>query len=383
MSQAYCDKNLIQFINPINGDVLNEFDGQIKGKSLEIKVKLLAGNQSRVIVNGVPATIVNSLASKSDCCCSFSKGEGTLYEAAINLDGYRNTVVAVDENSGCKNEMVVYWLKNATGKYRISMDDNIWFLKDIAKNSDKYKSIFENPYLKLYKDVHDMYGTKVHINLFYQTEGFNLSQMPDKYKSEWKDNAHWIKLTFHSLQEFPDRPYANATYDEIKKDYELITNEIIRFAGEELLSPVTTVHWGATSLEAARALRTMGMKGLVGYFKFAEDGAPLVSYYHDNERIKHINKRDYWKDDKEDIMFVKHDIVLDGTNLKDICPFLDNLKKDPHQSGLIEMLIHEQYFYPHYKAYQPEYREKVMTAARWATENGYKPAFWSDVVFEK
>jgi hypothetical protein len=76
-------------------------------------------------------------------------------------------------------------------------------------------------------------------------------------------------------------------------------------------------------------------------------------------------------------------IVLDKTALDDIYPFLNELKEDPHRSGIIEMLIHEQYFYPHYRAYQPEYRDKILTAARWAAENEYEPAFWSDIVLEK
>ena len=274
-------------------------------------------------------------------------------------------------------------LKDGTKKYRISTDDNIWFLKDITQNSNVYKSIFDNPYLKVFKEVHDMYGSKVHFNLFYQTEDFNLSQMTDKYKSEWQANADWIKLSFHSLQEFPARPYDAATYEDMKRDYQLITNEIVRFAGEELLSPVTTTHWGSATLPAARALRTLGIKGLVGYFKYNNVGEALVSYYADNDLIDHINKRDYWKDNLEDIMFVKHDIVLDATKIENIIPYLDNIKKDPHQSGIIEMLIHEQYFYGHYHNYQPEYKEKVIKAAKWATENGYKPAFWSEVVLEK
>jgi hypothetical protein len=44
--------------------------------------------------------------------------------------------------------------------------------------------------------------------------------------------------------------------------------------------------------------------------------------------------------------------------------------------------MHEQYFYPYYEGYQPDYRQKVMTAVKWATDNAYKPAFLSECVFE-
>ena len=38
------------------------------------------------------------------------------------------------------------------------------------------------------------------------------------------------------------------------------------------------------------------------------------------------------------------------------------LKKDKQMSAYVDLLIHEQYFYPFYTAYQPDYRQKVLTA---------------------
>jgi hypothetical protein len=382
-----CMDKYLDFLSPVDGDVLNEFDGEIKDdkghRVLEIKVKVAAPAGSNIRINGVSTRIVDEQEISGCCTCRSCNDNRVLYEATITLDGYRNTITARDDNSGNESKAVVYWLREGTGKYRISADDNIWFLRDLTKNSNIYKSLFDNPYLKVYKDVHDKYGTKFHFNLFYQTEGFNLSQMTDKYKSEWQANADWIRLTFHALQEFPDKPYETATCEKMKEDYLLVTNEIVRFAGEELLSPITTTHWGTATLQGARTLRSLGVKGLVGYFVYDEEGKPLASYYTDNKVIDHLNKRDCWKDNAEDIMFVKHDIVLNTLKLKDVVPYLENVKKDPHQSGIMEMLIHEQYFYDYYHAYIPEFKEILMTAARWATENGYKPTFLSEVVLEK
>lgn len=381
-----CTDNYLEFLSPVDGDVLNEFDGEIKDekghKVLEIRVKVAAPAGCNLKINGVPAATVIGQRSIDSCTC-LSNDNNMLYEATIALDGYRNTIVAKDDNTGIESKMVIYWLKEGTGKYRISVDDNIWFLRDLAKNSNIYKSIFDNPYMKVYKDVHDKYGTKFHFNLFYQTEGFNLSQMTDKYKKEWQANADWIRLTFHALQEFPDKPYENSSYEEMKRDYLLVTNEIIRFAGEELLSPITTTHWGSATLEGARALRSLGIKGLVGYFKFDNEGKPFVSYYAGKDVVNHLSKRDCWKDNEEDIMFIRHDIVLNALKLEEVVPYLENIKKDPHQSGIMEMLIHEQYFYDYYQAYIPEFKEILMTAAKWATENGYKPTFLSDIILEK
>ena len=44
-------------------------------------------------------------------------------------------------------------------------------------------------------------------------------------------------------------------------------------------------------------------------------------------------------------------------------------------------MIHEQYFYPHLRGYQPDFQEKIMTAVKWAFDNGYKPGFLKDSIF--
>ncbi|WP_147433412.1 hypothetical protein [Paenibacillus ginsengarvi] len=347
---------------PVDGDMLNERDGDIRDGRLHIIVSIEAPDGSLLRVNGVSA----------------QREEDGIYKAPVSLDGYRNAIVVTEEVSGRSESLEVIWLKQASSKYRLSLDDNIWCLKDIAENAHVYRSIFENPYLALYKEAHDTYGTKVHINIYYQTEGFDLSQMPDKFKEEWKANAHWLRLTFHAMQNDPDKPYIAAPAEEVIRDCERVTSEIIRFAGKELLDPVTTIHWGEATRESCRALRKLGFRGLAGYFRFG-DGKPIVSYYLDDEQTAHLAKRDFWKDRSEDLVFIKIDAVLDKLDVEQIVPELDRLKESPHESGFIELLIHEQYFYPFYRGYQPEYRNKIMTAAKWASENGYEPSFLSEI----
>lgn len=359
---------VIKVISPVDGDMLNERDGRIVDNRLFIKVKVSAPRDSRISINGINALY-----------------EDGLYIAEVQLKCYSNLIKVFDENSGCSESMIVYWLKNYVGRYRLSLDDNIWFLEDIANNSGSYKSIFDNPYLGFLKQVHDTYGTKVHINIYYQTDdGFNITKMPAKYKSEWQDNAEWLRLSFHAFADKPDKPYINATYDEVKKDCELVLNEIKRFAGEEFIGPVTTLHWGEANVEGCRALRNLGYKGLVADFNIDDELAKIaaVSYYLDIEERRNIFRRFIWKDNKEDIIFVRSAIIINCYEVDKIRPFLDNIYKDPHQSAYLDLLIHEQYFYPHYVAYQPDYKDKVLTAVKWAVENGYKPAFLDECIFE-
>lgn len=355
-------ENKIKFLNPIDGDMLNEYDGKISGGSLNTVVKVSGTPGIKLKINGIPA--------------EYSDG---VYTASVRLNSYKNVIEAENSTTGDKTSIIVYWLKNVVNRYRLSLDDNIWFLKDINANAGKYKSIFENPYLKLLKEVHDTYGTKIHLNLYYQTDGFNLSQMTDKFKSEWKDNAGWLRLSFHALQNDPDRPYQNAGYDQVKNDCIMVREQISRFAGEELMGPVTTLHWGAAVVDGCRALRDQGYLALAGYF--SAEGPDTVSYYLDDEKRLHVNNRFIWRDNREGIIFSRMALVINTVKHEEILPYLDRLRSNSHKPAYVDLMIHEQYFYPFYVDYQPDYRQKVMTAVKWAADNGYQPAFLSECIF--
>jgi len=324
----------MKIISPIDGDMLHARDG----------ITVEGGLQITVMVAGEPVNVV--------------------------LKEYRNELELGGE------KIVVYWLKNFAGGYRLSIDDNIWFLRDIHYNKGIYRSIFDNPYLAFLKKVHEVYGTKVHINLFYQTEGFNLSQLSDEFADEWKAQAGWLRLSFHALGEFPDKPYIKAGYEQMKKDCELVMKEIRRFAGTEIMGPVTTVHWGEATVEGVKALRALGYIGLLGYFN-VDDALPEVSYYLDVEQRRHIKRRWVWKDTAVDMVFVRSSIVIDKTPLVGIRPHLDRNGLPPY----VDLLVHEQYYYPFYFNYQPDFEGRILTAVQWAVDNGYKPRFLEESIF--
>jgi hypothetical protein len=352
----------IKFISPIDGDMLHLYDGTISNGRLSIKVKIKAPSGSRIKVNGVKTRFVDGI-----------------YQAEAVLENYENAIQLHDEKSGYKEAIKVFYLKNYINKYRFSFDDNIWFLQDIHNNADRYASLFENPYLGFLKNIHDSYGTKMHFNIYYQTEGFNLSQMTEKFKDEWRRNADWIRLSFHALADKPDRPYIAAGYDQVKKDCDLVKEQIRRFAGTEVMGPVTTLHWGEANVEGCRALRDSGYTVLAGYFNIDDRLAP-VSYYLSKEQRHHLYNRFIWRDNREGIIFSRMAIVVNSVKLDQIQQYLDQVKK-VHNAPYIDLMIHEQYYYPHYSSYQPDWREKVLTAVKWADANGYKPGFLEESVF--
>lgn len=349
---------------PADGDMLTENDGTKTAGGLLIPVRIIAPARLRFDINGSKPVYSNEL-----------------YEANLLLGDYSNYIEVTEKRSGFQKKINVFRLNDFAGRYRFSLDDNIWFLKDIQTNSSIYRSIFENPYLGFLKQVHDTFATKIHINIYYQCEGFDLSQMTDRYKPEWKDNAGWLRLSFHALQNVPDKPYLEAGYDHVKNDCELVKEQIKRFAGEEVMGPVTTLHWGEAKVEGCRALRDSGYRALLGYFNLDGEGKPAVSYHFDAERTKHIDSRCIWRDNTEGIIYKKIHLVINSCKIDEIVPLLNDIKKDPVRSAFLDLMIHEQYFHKTYRSYQPDYREKVMVAMKWATDNGYKPSFLGDCIF--
>ncbi|MDD4728164.1 MAG: hypothetical protein PHN55_05370, partial [Dysgonamonadaceae bacterium] len=301
-------KNNINFITPIDGDMLHKLDGIVSDEHLIVPVRISASSSSKISVNGIKAKYVDGV-----------------FVADVPLKGYKNIIEAIDSTNNQQQAIEVYRLTNFVNKYRLSLDDNIWFLRDITQNASVYSSIFDNPYLGFLKEVHDSYGTKIHLNIYYETDGFNLSQMTDKFKNEWKENSDWLQLSFHAFADKPDRPYINAGYDEVKHDCDLVMDQVRRFAGKEITGPVTTLHWGEATVEGCRALRDSGFTCLPCDFNVDNNLAPC-SCYLDVEKRRHINKRLIWRDNKEGIIFVKCAIIVDTHKLQDIVPFLDEIK---------------------------------------------------------
>lgn len=366
----------IVFLAPLNGDCLNSYDGEEREDGcLWIRVRVWAGRTGQLDVNEIRAV------RNGDC-----------FEAEVPLYPGRTTLVAKDvDNPDISAKIVVFRLKNCTGIYRLSSDDNILFLQDINDHKDTYSSIFDNPYLAVYKEAHDKYGTKVQFNIHYERKSnidfkksrqyFNLTMMTDKFKEEWKANASWLHLSFHARDIYPDRPYGNTTMKEIATDAKLVYDEVIRFAGEETLSiHNTTIHWCVCPIDGMRSLRNLGQRGAYGNFSVLKSGVPSGSYFYSADLARHLQERDFWMDTEEDILYGKIDVVLNFySSAMEIIPVLEKMKENPHISGCLELLIHEQYFYEDYVKYLSEYKEIVLTACKWAKENGYRGYFMEEL----
>lgn len=350
----------VKITHPREGDILNRHDGEETGNGLSIVVRGTGPRDARVRVNGVEASL-----------------EGNVFRCDALLTERSGTIVAETEDA--RDEVCVLWNQRSRKRFRFSVDDTICLLKDLGTEPERYASLFDHWYLAFWREMHAEFGAKIHMNLYYQTDGFDLTQMPEKWKEEWQANASWLHLSFHALQDKPDRIYRNARYTQIAHDYDLVCGHIRRFAGNEVISTTTTTHWAEIPKDAIIALRDRGIEQLIALFDVqGYEGECTTGYYLDRAQCAYCDTRGAWHDRETGLTFIRCTSVVNTLEVGEIVPTLEARCGTPHTNEMVELLIHEQYFRGELSYFQPTAMDKVRSALRWATETGHEPVFWSD-----
>lgn len=298
-----------------------------------------------------------------------------------------------------------------TKKAYFYIDDTFWVLRDITRQ--RPEKLFDNPFLKMLKNAHDNYGLKAQLNLFYRADSFygydqfTLADVTDAYKAEFEDASDWLKFAFHALEEFPDYPHVNATYEDTKWLFEIIKKEVLRFAGEKSFTYTTCPHWLPTSKDGVRALKDCGVKLMdatagdveeyngdpnslpYGHaFRLLNNRQPETKLFTRKTRDAAISRsicgynhltQEQWDeiydttkkiyDEETGILFKKfNSTLLNATPFEEMeeeyAPLLDR--------EYVGICIHEQYFYADYFAYQPDFADKVNKMCEILTGAGFK-----------
>lgn len=300
------------------------------------------------------------------------------------------------------------------------IDDIIWTLRDLTRT--KPASLFDVPFMKMLKEGHDRYGMKVQLNLFYRTDfyygedEFTLSEVPDTYKSEFESASDWLRFGFHSKQEYPDYPYINASYEDVKINIDRTIREVTRFAGSKSFAYATVPHWMPISKEGCRALKDTGIKVISvsngEKIEYSGDAASLP--YGHAKRLMQNKKPDsgvyccpgragvlstalhgynHLSQDIVDTIYYttkghydealgihfkpmsNGGILLNTNTMESLAAKIPNLLDKEY----IGYGVHEQYFYPEYCNYQPDYADKLLYAAKQFHENGFTYIFIEDL----
>ena len=232
-----------------------------------------------------------------------------------------------------------------------SIDDATQIFQDIAFHD--YESIFENEVLGKLRDFHEEYGLKATLYVFGKLDTYDLADFPDTYKTEFEDNADWLKIGFHSMTE-ADPKDEGVTTKEFAEGIEKVNQEILDFAGEESLAHVLRLHYWYATDEMVQVLKKEGVEGLLC-------GNESNSCYNLNKEQAEtlLTSRDGIR--PGELSYYVTDIRLEKTD--DIFKALDAHKRD----RLVVVFTHAWCF--------QENADKLETALGWLAKMGYEYTF--------
>ena len=346
---------------PFHGAVLNHRHGQQTDDGLTVTVSGEAPPYGQVLVNGTPAVV----KSGRFCC-------------PVTIGAPEQDLTAVYEGTSGRQEHTVrvVWDRYSRPRYRFSIDDNSFWLRDIA--SQGYASLFDCFYLEILRRLNREYGAKFTVNIYYETDdGFRITDFPDRYRGEFQESAEWLALAFHARANLPDRPYQYAAAETLMGDLAMVEEQIVRFAGEQTLAPPTVIHWGMVQPAAFPALYDHGVRVLSGFATPTGHGYD-VNYWLDDARSEYLWHHEALKDFASGLVFSRVDIVCNNTPVEQVAATLQPLYDNPEQAEVMDLFTHEQYFWPFYQNYVPDHAERLDATIRWVTERGYQPVFFHE-----
>ena len=305
-------------------------------------------------------------------------------------------------------------------KAAMYIDDVIWVFRDLTRQ--RPRSMFEHPLLGALREAHERYGLKVQLNCFYRTDffygmdEFSLDDMTDAYRDEWQASKGWLRLGFHSYQEFPDYPFINSSYGDVAKAFDRVFVAIRRFAGEGVFTYALVGHWLPISKDGCRALKDRDVRLIA-----CTDG-PRYAYTGDRDSLPYGHAFRVECNRRPEAALYRR-TAYDAALLSSACsynhlvpeqaektwgtfahvydrdvgigfkrfrngPMLNlctpaKVREDMAAEASSELLVigdHEQYFHKEYFAWQPDYVEKVLLAASLAHAAGRGFVFVEDTM---
>jgi hypothetical protein len=373
---------MLEITSHRNGEILNHIHGKETSDGLLVQIRGIATPQSLVTVNNVVA-----------------KRNDREFAAEVLLTQKINTIVAKAKDKFGERSLaiVLVYDKNSFKRYAVRIDDNSFFFADITRNQPKY--LMDHFYLKKLKEFHDKYGSKFILKCFYRNDHdqdkFTLDKATDIYKSQFEDNSDWLHLAFHALGEFPDRPYQQCTEKQLANDYDLTMKELVRIAGDKSCTPPTNVHWAMLAPQNFHVLKERGLKILTssgfmsnriivdGEIQQLKNTSCDIGFFYEQDVAHHmLNKRCFYDPDY-DLFLSRSFFCFNIDTPEQIEEKIKEQDEKIKDTGceVIECVGHEQYAYPHYFNYLPDYFDRLETSCKVPALLGYKPVFFQDGIF--
>lgn len=277
-----------------------------------------------------------------------------------------------------------------------SFDDTIASLRDLTDKS--YSSVFEQPFFKALKELHDTYGAVFSCYCFYEilnsadasVVDFSLEDVTDAYAAEFAANAEWLRFGYHSKN--GSMNYGTTTAEAAKTDYDKFIKQIIRITGSvNCIDLVVRLQNFSGNLASCRAMRDCAC-GTIGFLSgdYAEtstggntayDNYTVTGYYLTTEQNSFLAKKGRYFDAAEQLFFYPSCLRLDNLYSSNVPQYMERFNTADRyaRNNMLIMYCHEnQMFKP--TGLNADYKTRMKYVCDWAVANNYMFGFPMDKI---
>lgn len=237
-----------------------------------------------------------------------------------------------------------------------SVDDAIWLF--LGLRDWNYGSVFEQPVLSFFRDLHEKYGITVSFYCFMTQDGFDLKSVPDRYREELESNRAWCRFGFHAIDE--NTRYENVEPGQAAADYAAVMAELRRIAGEAL-DAYPRIHCYSASQAALLAMREQGLRGVLCPEMGGEDRYGLTA-----RQRRTVDSRGVYVDAATGLSYLSTDIRVEETSC-----VMERITQRQNK-GHLEIFTHE------WALEQDHVQEKIVICCDLLKEFRYDGAFWGE-----
>jgi|GEM_PF-6165152 len=284
--------------------------------TMKVEVRFI-GKSAVVYVNGVyhaSFSLVNKIGEKINKCGIAYRGTTAIQSTLISLD-------------------VQYQPQKIM---HISIDDTFELMKNLTTNKDSYASLFDHPTFAQLKEWHEEYGAVFSFYLFWSktTDSFTMADVTTKFKTDFTNNAHWLKFGYHSMYE---NTYSNTLSDaDLVENVTDMHNAIANFASVDNIDRIPRFGFFSVSQSGLIALRNQGL--ILGALTADDNRADNSGL--SNQALSIVRKYDRYTDVYNKLEYFRTEVRFDSGTAASVTSQLNALCRDQNNNQVYIMFAH-------------------------------------------